>query len=114
MKYNNSSLIPRGINTSLAASMNSGPIRLREAVGYAIYIKYTGAPTGTFKLQASVDSNDSPVNWEDLPFTSAATGIPGTVLFNIANVFYSWVRIVYTRTGGTGTITDAYFSVKGF
>lgn len=120
MKYNNSSML-RGLSSaSLGADMNSGPIRIREAIGFCVQLVWTGASVdGEFKIQVSNDSGDSEnvTNWEDLllPVTSVVTASGAdSHTWNVANLMASWFRIVFTRTSGTGTITVATFTVKGY
>jgi len=95
---------------------------LTHSVGNSIQIEITGTLVGSLKLQGSSDpvpdSNFQAKtmkvdNWTDmLGSTQAITG-SGTVMYNISDTFFNWVRVVYTSTSGTGTITAA-FNAKGF
>lgn len=120
MNYNNSSMLLQLSSTSLGADMNSGAIRIREHVGFMIQMIWTGASVdGVFKLQVSADSSSTPDSgsWEDLtaPVTSLYTAAgAGKVAWNVNGIMASWVRVVFTRASGTGTITSANFILKGY
>lgn len=115
MKFNNSSFLNQLPTTSLGASLNSGYINIRESVGFALYLKWSGVTAaGEFKIQISNDSGSVPSNWVDLAGSQLTVAGAGDQLWNVSNAFFSYVRIVYTRTGGTGDITNAELSVKGY
>lgn len=100
------------ITTSLGASFNGNAIRILDCTGFSIWLKWTGATAaGTFKLQAAT-SNTTPTSWEDISGATSVAAGPGQALFNISLAYYSHVRIVFTRTGGTGTITEAFICGK--
>lgn len=70
------------------------------------------AAAGTLKLQASNDSAPdrgqtafAPTNWVDIPSATATVTAGGSVLITIANCCYGYVRAVWTRSAGAGTIT---------
>jgi hypothetical protein len=108
----------------LAASITSNPISVEHIVNYAIQLVFTGSPVGTFKLQASLDegrpssSSESSrsfkiTNWTDIANSSQAISAAGDIMYNVENAGYNWVRVVYTRSSGTGTLTVARANVKG-
>lgn len=71
-------------------------------------LSWTGTPTGTFKLQHTFDGGATP---HDTPgasveFTSQPAGGSGSVAPNWSNVPGTMARLVYTRTGGSGTLTS--------
>lgn len=100
------------ITTSLGASFNGNALRVLDHTGFSIWLKWTGASAaGTFKLQAGV-ANGTPSSWEDISGASVVAAGAGQALFNISNAYYSHVRIVFTRTSGTGTITEAVICGK--
>lgn len=111
---------------SLAANATVKPLWLGHISDYSIQLVFTGTPAGTFKLQASVDAGSpsaqgdaakysAVVNWTDVPSSSQVVAAAGTVMWNIVDAGYNWVRVVYTDggTGGTGTLTSARAYVKG-
>lgn len=115
-------IIPVG--TVMNATINSVAQQTYQVFGYAIQIEFTGTPTGNFKLQASTDpyvSNPTaaqlPVNWTDVVDSTFTVSAAGNVMWNVADVEYNWVRVVYTDTsGGTSTavISASACNLKGF
>jgi hypothetical protein len=73
--------------------------------GFAGVVTTTGTLTGTLKMQGSIDN----VTYVDLPNsgTTANVAVSGAAsqLFNVINVYYNYVRFVYTNATNTGTIT---------
>lgn len=79
-----------------------------------------GATAGTLKIQASNDNPPAnnmapfvPTNWVDVPNTSTAVAGGASVLITIANSPYRWLRIVWTRTAGAGTV-QVYMNLQAF
>lgn len=97
---------------SMAASFTSSMLSVLYFRGYSITCTWAGDPAGTLKLQISNDTSDiedDVSNWEDLTDSSVTlTGVSGQQVYNIRYVYYNKVRIVYTRSSGTGTITANY------
>jgi hypothetical protein len=96
-------------NAVLNTNIASAPMQLLNIYGYALQVIVTGTPNGTFKLQASCDpfNNQSLVtNWTDVansPYTMTAAG---TYMWNVTDVMYNYMRLVYTdASGGTSTAT---------
>jgi len=78
-----------------------------------IQLNFTGTPTGTFAVQGSLDySQDfqgnvtSVGNWVPLVLSPspAATGAAGSILLDLNQLSFPWIRVVYTKTSGTGTL----------
>ena len=96
---------------SMGATFNGTSASLRHANGYALQFIWSAGstPTGTVKLQASLDDS----TWDDITGASeSVSGSSGSVTFNAPNAFYHYVRPVYTRSGGTAT-ANAYITIKG-
>jgi hypothetical protein len=95
------------------ANLYSKPFRLENFTGYSAQIVYTGgAVTGAFKLQGSNDQEDSqndawlPTNWTDIDTSSTTVAAAGSTIWNATNVFYRWVRVVWTEgAASTGAVT---------
>lgn len=108
----------------MGGNITSNGIYLANIFSYAIQAIWTGGgtPVGTFKLQGSNDNGESgtttlgatqPTNWTDITTSSQAiTGNSGSVLYDAASCGYRWVRLVYTRTSGTATLS-ANMNTKG-
>lgn len=83
---------------------------------------FSGTPTGAFSVQVSLDyAQDSQGNisnagnWNTLTLTGspAAAGSAGSQAANIPTLGFPWIRTVYTKSSGTGTL-NVYISGKGF
>jgi len=72
---------------------------------YAIQADYTGTFSGSLKLQVSNDEADSVVNWVDLTGSSIAITSAGSYIWNVKQVAYRAVRVVYTYTSGSVTLS---------
>jgi hypothetical protein len=123
---NQPNIIPMG--TVMNANLNSLPMQLQNALGYAIQVFFAGTPTGTFKLQSSCDnpanvtasggkaSQFNPTNWTDIANSSFTVAAAGDCEWNITWDMGAWVRVVYTdgsSGASTATITSATFNGKG-
>jgi len=118
---------PEKGKTATAVSMNAStnyPAYLVERMnGFSIVanvLETSASLAGTLKLQysnngftdnASLEENSNAI-WDDLP-SSSYTLTAGSDVFswNVSDVFYEAVRIVWTRTSGQGTIAP-YFLAK--
>lgn len=67
------------------------------------------ALSGSFKLQAS--NNYDPdrlwkvATWTDITGSSTSASGAGSFGWNVSDVYYAWVRLVWTWTEGTGNVT---------
>lgn len=77
------------------------------------------AVAGTVKIQASNDiCNDqyqpdqfTPTNWSDIPSATSTVAAGVGPLITINQLSYRWMRVVFTRTGGTTTINVNMFAI---
>ena len=110
-------------NASMTATVNSLGMPCQQLVLASIQAEWTGAPVGTLHLEISNDevpyapgnqanAGANVVNWSVYTGSTTAVSGPGNFLWNCVFVGYSWMRLVYTPTSGTGTI-NAYFTGKG-
>ncbi len=99
MKINYETIISAG-DMSLA-SLTSTTINLDFKLIVAIQAVYTGSPVGTLKLQGSIGGT----SWSDISGSSTAITTSGDVLYNITDIGYRYIRAVYTKTSGTGSLT---------
>jgi hypothetical protein len=106
----------------MTLTLNSQPLNLEFAFGYAIQADISGSPVGTIKLQGSNDAppdaypqfaSFAPTNWTDITGSSTAITGAGSVLFNAASIYFRWVRSVYTPASGSGSLTIVG-NTKGF
>jgi hypothetical protein len=115
-------------NLLMNTNLTSLAVNCVNTYTYGIQVFFTGTPTGTFKLQCSMDpavaaealpqaSVFQPVNWTDIPQSSFAVTSAGNEVWNIQDIGYNWVRLVYTdSSGGTSTarLTVCTFNSKGY
>jgi hypothetical protein len=103
----------------LDQNRNGDYIQLKNIYMYSLNAIVTGVPTGTIKLQASNDpeTNDTqynvtaqqppavgPSNWVDIADSSFNLTSAGSTMWNVSEVAYNYVRVVYIDTsGGTST-----------
>jgi hypothetical protein len=118
MRVYNEILINAG---NAAGNLTSAPLPLEYAFGYAIQCIFTGSVGGTLQLQVSCDApaNASfgyagyvPTNWVNFGSPVTVTASSNEV-FNSINAYYSFVRVVWTNSSGTGNLTVTG-NVKGF
>lgn len=82
-------------------------IQGEDNIGIQINI-LTGSPTGTFTVQISADYNLNlnTGNWVTLTLPTAAAvsaGSPSNIYIDLNQLSAPWIRLVYTKTSGTGT-----------
>lgn len=121
MKSNTITLLS---GASMASSVTSNPLALDQMIGFAAQAVWVGTPTGTLKLQASSDSPvaqtqvsnggpDSITNWSDIANSSySIAGSAGNYMWNVTDCFFRYVRVIYTRSGSTGSLSCSV-SIKG-
>ena len=90
-------------------------IQLEDVAGYSL--SWTGAPVGTFSFQCSADYTPnapfpsdysaSAGTWTNITLnnTIAAAGTPDNAYVDLQLVSAPWIRVVYTPTDGTGTLS---------
>lgn len=76
---------------------------------------FTGSPVGALSVQVSNDTTTAQANvgtWTDYSGMAYTISAAGDIVFNMSNVGSRWIRLVYYKTSGTGTL-NAYVSGKG-
>ncbi len=98
---NNVSLFTAG---DMSGNLTSASIDVRWFDNLIIYISWTGTPTGTFTVQVSPDD----ATWFDLDLSPApaASGSADNIRIDMNQLGDSYIRLAYTRTSGTGTLTS--------
>lgn len=108
----------------MASNITSEPSWLGHISQYNIQLVFTGSPNGNFKLQVSNDAgrpsaaNDTDrdfqiTNWTDMADSTQAITAAGNHCYEVADAGHRWVRLVWTATSGSGTITSAIINGKG-
>lgn len=110
-------------DVSMGASVTQSPV---TSIAYLDNIgaqfNWTGAGVGTFSVEVSADymqdfngNISDPGNWTPLTFTywdgaafvtdtSIPTSVGSPIYLDLAFLSAPWIRLVYTRTSGTGTL----------
>lgn len=118
MRINNEVLFS---SADSSVSQTSPALLLEHVVNFAIQVVFTGAPSGTLKLQASCDYgrpdasfniSSQVTNWGDITGSSTVVATAGTITYNFEDCGFTWVRLVWTPTGSVGTLS-AKFNSKG-
>lgn len=93
-------------SVSTAASATSDVITLHPLdVGISIQLAWTGTTAGTVKLQASNDA----IQWNDVDgITDDPAGSASNTAWDVAAAYFQYVRVVFTRSGGTGLLSGTY------
>lgn len=114
MKILNELLINAG---DMSGDITSAAQQLDYTIGFSVQLVFAGSPVGTFKLQSSCDPSvypAAPTNWDDITSSSQAISAAGSGTYNFNQTpGFKYVRAVYTRTSGTGTL-NARINTKGF
>lgn len=106
----------------MSADITSSTQQLDQAFGYSIQAVYStsGALGGVLKLQASVDHQEVPFglpvtgNWVDVSSSSVTLTGSGSFVWNVTDVMYPWVRVVYTHAGGDSGTLNVHFWERAF
>lgn len=97
---------------SMGATITSSSISVQEAISYAVQAVWSAGstPIGTFDLQASNDD----INFTSLLDQGAeVTGNTGSIIINVEKPAYGFIRVVYTRTSGSGTLNVKVNAKRG-
>lgn len=101
-------------SASMATSLTSPVVEIRNQDNVGIQLHWTGAPVGDFDFQVSSDHvQDSQGNvtnagnWVSLPLSPAisAAGSADDAYVDLNQMSAMYCRIVYTRTSGTGSLS---------
>lgn len=97
---------------SLGGNVTSAAQNVKDVNSYGIQISTTGSPNGLFKLQVSLDEGsprgESATNWDDLENSQVYVNQAGSHSWNVNEAMYNWVRLVYTRVSGSGTLSARF------
>jgi hypothetical protein len=94
-------------SNSMTENLTSNSIDIRTVYGCSLQFKYTGAPVGTMTVEATDDEIIPAVsqNWVTVLNSSVAVSGTGDHIYNIAGLNTGFIRLRYTFTSGTGTLT---------
>lgn len=121
MRNNTINMIPAGA-LDLSADAASSAIFVGQDLGLSIQAVWTGSPVGSFKIQVSNDQGPAEnsimtgavANWSDYTGSAvSAGGTSGNWMWDLPLTGVRWVRLVFTSTSGTGSLTSVQLSPKG-
>ena len=89
-------------NGSMGASITSALQNLEQMMMAGIQANWSGtSPVGTLSLQISNDNT----TWTDYSGSSTSvSGNTGNFMWNLWATPYQYIRVIYTRASGTGTL----------
>ena len=113
-------ILPRSIlatwdSVTLSADRVTTGIDISCVKGFALFAKWGAGAVGTISLQGSLDPVSSPAsvtNWSDIPGSTVAISGASSTLWNVADAHYIWVRIKFTYTSGSATVSESYMNQK--
>lgn len=97
----------------ITTNFTSSAEDIRNCVGYAAQFVWTGnsSSTATVVVQGSLDENDSSAVFTDITSINI-TGSNGSTLVNVERAMYTFVRFVFTQTGGSAGTIRGKISIK--
>lgn len=92
---------------TMGASFNSDAVLLQFEDNAALQVVWTGTPTGTLDIQLSQDPTN--IGWTTItssfsPTPSQPAGAGGSNFYELNQTGAAYIRMIYTRVSGTGTI----------
>lgn len=105
MSRKNSVLVKHVDAEDMSSNITSASIECRNMEFMTFQFIFTGTPTGTFTVEASLDGT----NWTALGLaTISASGAAGNHLVDLYNVNYQYIRTKYTASSGSGSLDVWY------
>jgi hypothetical protein len=94
-------------NISMASSFTSDPYDINRVKGLTVQFFWENgsSPVGTMDIFASNLQNEASSYQSILSSPVNLSGNMGNQLFNISEPYYKYVKIVYTRTSGSGQLS---------
>lgn len=94
----------------MSSDVESSAQNMNKAVTYSIHAVWTGTPTGDLDV---IVSNDG-TNFTSLLDSVVATGgAAGQAFFEVTTVSHAEVKLKYTSTSGSGTLTAKLNAKRG-
>lgn len=107
------------VSADASTTQDGAPVDARYVWQASVQGVFTGSPVGTLKLQASNDvaaagdqSPFTPTNWTTVAQVSVSGSgtyyvfdLEAATTRRVVGVCYSWIRVEYTATSGSGTVT---------
>lgn len=102
----------------MSSSITSKVTNILNQDNVSIELSWTGTPNGSFAIQGSLthaEQNGNVTNvgtWTPitLPAAVVAVGSAGSALLDLNQLSFPWIRVVYTASSGSGSLT---YSISG-
>lgn len=105
----------------MASTITSSVTNINYLDNIGIQLNNSGSPSGAFAVQISADyaqdefgNVQNAGNWTALTLSPAPTvsaGSPSTIYIDMNQLSAPWIRVVYTPSGGSGTL-NAFITAK--
>ena|SRR5271165_2313668 len=96
------------IPTDMTVPINSLAVNLDSIVSYSIQAIFSGSPAGSLQLQSSDDTPLAQIpaanSWTVITDSVQGISAAGTYVVNVELPAYSFVRLQWIPTGGSGTL----------
>lgn len=113
MAYN--LLLPVSVvtNGNMTSSITSAVTEIENQDNIGIQMVWTGAPVGVFDVQISMTFKEdafgnitNPGTWTSIPLSPSisASGSPDNAYIDLNQLSATYIRVVYTRGSGSGTL----------
>jgi len=105
-------LLPKHVlvNGDMTGNLESDVIDAKFQDNIGLQVEWTGTPSGTIKVEASVNHNLSVENQGTFyaltfdPVLAQPAGGAGGYLINLNQLPFAFYKVTYEATGGTGTL----------
>jgi hypothetical protein len=98
-------------STALGSTFNGNAISIDKSTGFAIaaVVDTASSLNGVLKMQGALTTGTpASTDWGDIDGATFTITADGCYLFNMDRQHLTWVRLVWTRTGGTGNVTTRF------
>jgi hypothetical protein len=104
-------------SVTIGSTQNSNPVKVDRSTVICVQatIASAAALNGTLKLQATIDKESTALqgrgavtgisNWVDVADSTVTVTADGTTMWNVAQAGWRWVRLVYTSSVGTASLS---------
>lgn len=97
---------------AVTVTATSSPIQASYLSSFSVHGISTSTIFGSFKVQASNDPisvvGGTPGNFVDISPIAMVLPAGGSVMLTATASTYNWLQVVFTKTGGTGTVTTQF------
>lgn len=95
---------------AVTANANGESQQLEYMTGFSFHCIWTAT---TVSATVTVQCSNDGTNWEDVAGTTENITADGSVMYNVSDVYYKYVRLQITYSSGTITTFVAKFYAKG-